>query len=181
MLQYAWLGCRTIFSGATGSACTYTAQSPLGIFALVLLVGALPEIPLHHILLPGKEWRLALLLDGALLYSTLWVFGFFGAMAAHPHRIEQDAVVFRRGPIAEAYVARTSIAGAHVASGDSKSIRRKNPRAYFGLPGSGLVHVRMHEPVRVRAHYPLRREWETAELVVASDRPHELCRLLQPA
>jgi len=172
-------GLRTIFDPARASAQTYVEKNMLGMLGLIVLIAALPEIPLHHVLLPRNDWWIAILLDALVLYTAAWIFGLYGIMACSPHVLDGERLIFHRGPLGRAEVERASIAQATpIENPDSRAIRRAKPDAYFGLPGSDLVHLRLNAPARIVRTFPVLRETRTEELYIASDRPRELCALL---
>lgn len=178
----AWCGMRTAFAPPRGSADTYVEKNMLGMLGLVLLVGAIPEIPLHHLLLAREPWWSAAILDFLVLYAAAWVFGLYGTMARRPHELGADRIVFHRGPLGCAEVERSAVRDATaLVAPNARAIRQKHRNAYLGLPGSDLVHLRLETPARVVRTFPVRRECSVSELFVASDRPHELCALLAAA
>jgi len=180
MLRNAWNGLRTVFTPAHGSAQTYVEKNLLGIFGVVLLVGAVAEIPLHHALVPRAHWWIAFLLDALVLYAAAWVLGLYATMAQRPHVLDEDRIVFHRGALGSAEVERNAIEQVKPLSNpDARAIRRANREAYFGVPGSDLVHLLLSAPARIKRTFPYAGESTSTELFVATDRPHELCALLR--
>ena len=182
ILRSVLTGLRTVFAGPAAHGRSYVEKNFLGMFGLILAVGALPEIPVHHLLIPGRDWPLALALDVVLVYSALWVLGIYGLMALRPHEVRGDALIFHRGPFAHVEVPRDCVERAEVISLDGREAKRRNPNAcYLGVPGAEHVYVRLKHSVRVRHTYPVRYERHASELLVPSDRPRELHALLHSA
>ncbi len=180
MLHNAWNGLRTVFAPTRGSAQTYVEKNLLGIFGLVLLVGAVPEILLHHVLVPRGHWWIAFLLDVLVLYTAAWVLALYASMAQRPHVLDEEHIVFHRGALGYAEVERAAIV--HVVpltNPDARAIRRENRQAYFGVPGCDLVQLLLSAPARIKRTFPSANESTSCELFVATDRPHELCALLR--
>lgn len=178
VLRHAWIGIRTCFAPPPGAAATYVEKNMLGILGLVLLVGAVPEIPLHHLLLARHAWWISLLLDVIVLYSAAWVLGMYGIMAMRPHELNGEKLLFHRGLLAQAEVPLSNIRSVTPLSNpDGRALRRLHRNGYLGLPGSDLVHLRLSEPARIVKLYPLRKVVESQDLLVATDRPNELCAM----
>lgn len=148
---------------------------------LVLAVGALPEIPIHHLFLSGRDWPIAAGLDLVVAYSALWVLGVYGIMASRPHDVHSGTIVFHHGPFAQVTVPREDIEHAEVVQVErAREARRRHPDAYaLSVPGGELVYVRLKRPARVLHAYPVSFERTVNALLVPSDRPRELCSLLQ--
>jgi hypothetical protein len=187
MLQIEWAivraastGVRAIFAAPALEAQSYTERNMLGMLGLVLAVGALSEIPLHHLFVPGKDWLLAVGFDFGVVYCAIWVLGVYGMMTQRPHELRGDTLVFHRGPFAHVQVARDCIQSAEVITEESRDAKRKYTDAYYmGVPGASLVHIVLKEPARVALTYPLRLERTVRELLVPSDRPGELAARLR--
>lgn len=147
---------------------------------LVLLIGALPEIPLHHFLLPQRDWWFALILDAAVLYSAAWVLGVYGCMVLRPHDIGDERITLHFSPFAEVHIERAHIRSAvPMAAPDRRALRRSYPDAVRLLcPGADCVHITLREPARVVRMFPVRQQRSALEVFVSSDRPRELCALL---
>lgn len=180
ILRSASTGLRTVFAAPVSRAHSYVEKNVLGMFGLVLAVGALPEIPFHHLLIPGRDWLFALALDVAIVYSVLWVLGTYGMMAKRPHEVGPGTFVFHRGPFAHVEVPRAYVEHTEAVGEERREVRRRYPRAcYLGVPGSELVYLRLTQSVPVRHTYPVQRERLASELLISSDRPQELLALLR--
>jgi hypothetical protein len=181
MLVDAWSGMRAVFRPPTANGCTYVEKNMLGILALVLLVSVVPEIPLHHVLFRGHVWWIAVLLDAAALYVVMWVFELYGDIARMPHEIGEEHVRFYCGSLALAELRRDAIEELKpILNPERQALRKAYPEAeHLGLPGTDLVYVRLREPARVMRTFPKRIDRGVSELLVPSDRPHELCALLR--
>ncbi len=152
----------------------------LGMFGVVLLAGALPEIPLHHLFVPRAYWWVALLLDALVLYSAALVLALYGGMVQRPHALDGDRIVFQRGPLGWAEVDRTAITNVKpIVNPDARAIRHAHRDAYFGVPGADLVQLQLSVPARIKRLFPYSADLTSSELFVATDRPHELCALLR--
>jgi hypothetical protein len=179
ILKAASTGLRRVFASPASEPRSYVEKNFLGMFGLVLAIGALPEIPIHHLLIPTRDWLTATAFDFVLVYSSLWVLGIYGVMALRPHEVQSDRIVFHRGPFCHVEIARDWIEYAVPITEESREARRHYADAfYMGVPGASLVYVRLREPVRVAYTYPVRRERMVRELLVPSDCPRELCAML---
>jgi hypothetical protein len=179
ILKAASTGMRTVFGSPASEPERYVEKNFLGMLGLALAIGAIPEIPIHHLLIPTSDWLTAVALDFALLYSAVWVLGVYGVMAQRPHDFRSKNIVFHRGPFARVAISRDCVEHAAVVAEENRQARRRYPHAYYmGVPGGSLVHVRLREPVRITLAYPVQRERMALELLVPSDQPRQLVSLL---
>lgn len=180
ILRSVSTGLRTVFAAPASRAHSYVEKNFLGMFGLVLAVGALPEIPFHHLLIPAHDWLFAIALDVAIVYSALWMLGTYGIMAKRPHEVGPGIFVFHRGPFAHVEIPRACVEHTEAAGEERREARRRYPQAcYLGVPGSELVYLRLNQAVPVRHTYPVHRERLASELLIPSDRPQELLALLR--
>lgn len=179
ILRSVSTGFRTVFASPAPHAQSYVEKNFLGMFGVILVIGAVPEIPIHHLLIPARDWPLTLALDFVLVYSALWVLGVYGAMALRPHQVKPGAIVFHRGVFSHVEVPRECVEHAAVLREERREAKRRYPKAYYlGVPGAEHVYVRLTQPVCVRHTYPVRYERQASELLVPSDRPQELHAML---
>lgn len=181
ILKSVTTGLRTIVASPAPKGCSYVEKHFLGMLGLVLAVGALPEIPVHHLFIGGRDWPIAVGLDLILVYSALWVLGVYGIMARRPHEVQSQTIVFHHGPFAHVNVPREALDHAEVVRAErAREARRRHPDAYaLNVPGGEFVYVRLKQPAKVVHTYPARFERTVNALLVPSDRPQELCALLR--
>ncbi len=75
---------------------TYVNTGPLRYLWLIVLIGAVPETWLLHLLLP-RHRVIELILLVIVLWGFLWLIGYYHAMRDHPHTIEGECATFRFG------------------------------------------------------------------------------------
>lgn len=177
---HAWFGLRAFFLPAQPRAVSYCQNNLFGVLGVVLAIGAVPEIPLHHVFLPLHDWWLAAILDMLLLYSAAWVLGAYGIMVKRPHEIGDDRIVLHNGPFARACIdPRDVVIVTSMEAVNRRSLRKAHPAAaHLLVPGAGCVRIALSRPALIERMYPLRAERSALEIFVSSDRPRDLCALL---
>jgi len=164
-------GFRAVFAPASQSGLTYTGESFMGMFALVILVSIPPEVLLHHLFLqPAIAWTL----DLAVVICVLLLFGIFGCMAQRPHVVGDDRVILRNGPFTSLDLARANILAVHEhPNAKKRALRRLYPDAVFlTIDAQSYAELEFAEPVIFKAR-------KRQQLFVASDQPRDLCRRIR--
>ncbi|GAC1359297.1 MAG: hypothetical protein NVSMB31_19670 [Vulcanimicrobiaceae bacterium] len=179
ILAEVWTGMRAPFLPMRPSGLTYSTDSLLGVLGMILLVGALPEVLLHHLLLGNS--MLALGLDAVVLYAAAWCFGIYGAVVERPHRISGDCITLNNGPFASLAIPTDAIASVkpRVPAPARRERRNMAATASFLLGAKKAVEIEFALPVEIRLlpYLPSRR---IVRILVASDRPDDLCARLSP-
>ena len=173
-------GIRATIAVARPAALTYAHDSPFGIFGIVLLIGFLPDAFFRHLLVPHRFDLANIGLDVLELLTALWICGAFASMVAAPHELNEETFRIRFGAFADIAIQREAIE-------DAKAVSRKEIRAerrhggqvhVFTALGTGFVRVHMRSPVAFTS-YPFLRKRFARTIVIPSDRPEELARLLK--
>lgn len=96
MFECARRGFSAVLSPPQPGPLTYFQVFPFGLFGIVVIVGALPEMLLHHLFLHGI-WPYAL--DIAAVGSGVWLLDVYGSMIARPHVIDESAITVNFGSL----------------------------------------------------------------------------------
>ncbi|MDQ2681388.1 MAG: hypothetical protein M3Y21_10295, partial [Candidatus Eremiobacteraeota bacterium] len=181
----SWAGLRAVFSPTHPSAESYSNDNPLGIIGLILLVGAIPDILLHHLFIPAHLRLLALSLDIVELYACAWVLGTYGLMVLRPHQLSRSRIALNCGLLGRIELRPDQIRSAvEIEPTKRKLLRRRNPGAGFlTAPGVRVIELNLTQPVRLDKLLSVRGR-DISRLFVSSDRPSEFCarvRALQTA
>jgi hypothetical protein len=180
ILRSASIGLRRVIAVPVSEPRAYVEKNFLGMLGVILGLGALPEIPFHHLLMPSRDWLVGFALDFLVVYSALWVLGVYGVMVQRPHEVHADRIIFHRGPFAHVEIARDAVECAVPLTEEPRTARKRYRGAYYmGVPGAALVYIRLREPARVVHTYPVRHERMVSELLVPSDHSRELCAMLE--
>ncbi len=75
---------------------SYVMAGPLRSLWLIVLIGAVPETWLLHLLMP-RHRTLEVVLLALEIWGLIWVRGYYRAMRDHPHTIEGGCVTLRFG------------------------------------------------------------------------------------
>jgi hypothetical protein len=181
ILKSASIGLRRLIAVPVCDPRAYVEKNFLGMLGVVLALGALPEIPFHHLLMPSRDWLAGFALDFVVVYAAVWVLGVYGVMVQRPHEMQADRIIFHRGPFAHVEIPRHAIERAVAVTEAGREARKRYSGAhYMGMPGASLVYIRLREPVRVAHTYPVQHERMVRELLVPSDHPGGLCAMLEP-
>lgn len=162
IVRHAWGGLRASLLPPTKSPFTYVHNNKFGLLSLVLAVSLIPDAILTHLLIPGRLWWLALLLDGVAVYSLIWVCGLYGTMVCRPHEMSPGDITVRRGLLAHAKI--------HPHNVQNAALSTKK------IDGIQSVDVTLREPVTL--HRLFLGDIETASINIASDMPEQLIPLL---
>lgn len=169
VLRHAFAGVKAFVSPPKPTYASYVNGSPLGLFAMMLVLGAVPDAFLRWVFLPNLAWPIALGLNALELWACLWLFGLYGTMAARPHEISAGGVVLRNGVLGCVRFQPCDIVAARVLESTK---RRHLPRKRgdgshaLVLGGVPIVHVTLAGG---------------KDVFVASDAPHALCEALAAA
>ena len=111
MFERARRGFAAVLSPPKSGPLTYFQALPFGIFGIVVIVGAVPEILLHHLFLHGV-WPYAL--DIAAVGSGVWLLDVYGSMIEHPHCIDATGITVNVGNLRSRTIPFSQIDGVHL-------------------------------------------------------------------
>ena len=96
MFERVRRGFAAVLSPPQSGPLTYFQALPLGMFGIVVIVGAVPEILLHHLFLHGV-WPYGL--DIAAVGSGVWLLDIYGSMIERPHSIDAGGITVNLGTL----------------------------------------------------------------------------------
>ena len=114
--------------GFAGESFTYGTTGLLPYLSLLVLIGAVPETWLLHLLLP-RHRTLEMILLALGLWGLIWVRGFYCTLRDHPHTIEGGRATFRFG-----FQRRCTVPLASILT--IKTSRNVSRDAFAGYPAS---------------------------------------------
>lgn len=147
---------------------------------LLLIVGIPPDFIVRHLLIPHRYAAWNLIVDALVIGSATWLSGVFGSMAAMPHAVEHGRVRFNLGLLGSVETDAGNVASLTPQPGlRRRQLRAAAPESAMLLfPGATAVRVDFFEPVELRT-YPLFRARLVSSVYVGSDRPKDLCGVLE--
>ncbi|HTU83708.1 MAG TPA: hypothetical protein VMF61_16380 [Candidatus Acidoferrales bacterium] len=182
ILRLALRGLRAVGAPPKPTPLTYGGESFLPAIVAIVVLAAIPDALVRHLLVPRAYLAWNLVADAAVVAGVAWICGLYGSMAELPHRVDDEAIELHLGLAASASCAPSNLRSAE-AIGRIKRVqlRRRDPCAgVLTAPGSAAVRVDFVEPVALLT-YPYVFDRQVTAVYVAADRPAELAAALEGA
>jgi hypothetical protein len=160
----------------------YAGRSNELAFALALAPAVLAEAVVVHLLIPPSWLAVELVILAISLYGYLWLVSLAVGMRSRPHRLTDEALEVRFGPLYRATVPLAVIAAAEARPAQRRGrmgLVVEGDEALLLIEGRADVALDLAEPVPV--HRPIADPVRTCRLTIAVDRPAEFLDALTRA